>query len=62
MSAAATGGLWLGASYALGRDVLTSEPYPHLCGVEVTGRVTGRRYRLWKRDCAACTEQNASAS
>lgn len=53
-------GLWIGASIALGRDVeATEESYPHICGVGVTGRVTGRRYRLQRRDCAACAERRS---
>lgn len=46
--------LWIGASYALGRDLPVTEPYPHICGAEVAGRMTQRRYRLWRKDCAAC--------
>jgi hypothetical protein len=58
MNAATQPGLWIGASVALGRDVPVDKPYPHICGVETTGRMTGRRYRLQRRDCAACgTEQ-----
>jgi hypothetical protein len=48
--------VWLGASYALGRPVPVTEPYPHICGTNVVGRETGRRYRLWRRDCAACIQ------
>lgn len=52
-------GLWIAASHALGRDVTTNEPYPHICNLDVVGRVTQPpvRYRLWRRDCAACAEQ-----
>jgi hypothetical protein len=49
-----TAGSWLGASYVLGRDVTDTEPYPHICGVDVVGRVTRARFRVWRRDCAAC--------
>lgn len=49
-------GIWLGASYALGRNAATDQPYPHVCGITLTGRVTGVRYRLTRRDCAACRE------
>jgi len=51
-------GIWVGASYVLGRDVPVSEPYPHICGLRVVGTMSGREYTLWRRDCAACrTEQ-----
>lgn len=49
-------GVWLGASYALGRDAPVTEPYPHICGQNITGRMTGRQVRLWRRDCAACVQ------
>ncbi len=54
-------GIWVGASHALGRDVaVTGEEYPHICGIQVTGTVTpGLRYRLGRRDCAACAEKTA---
>ncbi len=53
-------GIWLGASHALGRDVAVSgEEYPHICGIQVTGVMTGARYRLGRRDCAACAEEHA---
>jgi hypothetical protein len=47
-------GIWLGASYALGKPAPVAEPYPHICGAAVVGRMTGRQVRLWRRDCAAC--------
>lgn len=47
-------GVWLGATYALGRTVPVGEPYPHICSITVTGLMTGGRYQLWRRDCAAC--------
>lgn len=57
----ATGpGVWIGASYALGRPAPVAEPYPHICGIEVTGRMTGGRVRLWHRDCAACAADKAA--
>jgi hypothetical protein len=46
--------VWLAATAALGRPVRVGETYPHICGSIITGRVTGREIRLWKRDCAAC--------
>ena len=49
-------GVWLGASHALGRPVPVDEPYPHICGIDIVGRMTGARYRLWRRDCGACVE------
>jgi hypothetical protein len=50
-------GLWIGASYVLGRPVRFGEPYPHICGVNVAGRMSSRRVLLWKRDCAACVQE-----
>ena len=47
-------GLWLGASYVLGRDVQLDEPYPHICQADVIGRITRTQFRTWRRDCAAC--------
>lgn len=52
-------GIWLGASYVLGREVPVGEPYPHICGHEVVGRDSGQKVRLWRRDCAACTADTA---
>lgn len=52
----APGGIWLGASYALGRDVSVRDPYPHICTITVTGRMSGQPVKLWRRDCAACIE------
>ncbi|HZN17603.1 MAG TPA: bifunctional DNA primase/polymerase [Micromonosporaceae bacterium] len=48
-------GQWVAASAALGRPVPIGQPYPHICATPVTGPVTGRRYTLRRRDCAACT-------
>lgn len=50
-------GVWLGASYALGRPVPVTEPYPHICSITVVGRASGQRLKLWRRDCAACIQQ-----
>lgn len=51
-------GIWLGATYALGRDVPTSQPYPHICGITITGRMTPRlRIYLSRKACAACAEE-----
>jgi hypothetical protein len=55
-----TSGRWIGASYVLGRDVLTGEPYPHVCQLDVTGTMTGARSRLQRRDCAACLTEQAA--
>ena len=54
-------GIWVGASHALGRPVAVSgEEYPHICGISVVGQMTpGLRYRLTRRDCAACAEKTA---
>lgn len=54
-------GIWVGASLALGREVaVAGEEYPHICGIQVTGCMTpGLRYRLQRRDCAACAEKGA---
>lgn len=41
-------GVWLGASYVLGRPAPVSEPYPHICGMR---RPSGAR--IQERDCAA---------
>ncbi len=53
-------GIWVGASYVLGRDVPVSEPYPHICGLRVVGVMSGREYTLWRRDCAACRVEQTS--
>lgn len=50
-------GIWLGASYVLGRDVPVREPYPHICGNNVQGRMSTRRVVVWIRDCAACVHE-----
>jgi hypothetical protein len=50
----ATPGMWIGASYALGRLVSADEPYQHICGRFFTGRVTGQEFKLFSRDCFAC--------
>lgn len=47
-------GIWIGASYALGRDVPVDGPYPHICGITLTSRHTHERIRLRRIDCAAC--------
>jgi hypothetical protein len=58
-------GVWIGASYVLGRPVPVNEPYPHICGASVTGRITGRSVTLRHgvrdgyADCAACAHQQA---
>lgn len=57
--AAAPGGVWLGASYVLGRPVPVTEPYPHICGFQVLGRETRTYFEVWRRACAAC-QANAS--
>jgi hypothetical protein len=49
-----TTGIWLGASYALGRDVPVDEPYVHICHLTVPGRMTWHTVQLRRRDCAAC--------
>lgn len=50
--------IWIGASYALGRDVPIDQPYPHVCGASVNGRMTPHlMVRLLPRDCAACAEE-----
>ena len=56
-------GLWIGASYVLGRDVRTDEPYPHICGLVVDGRMTpGLRVLLEPKNCAACTRRGTEGS
>ncbi|WP_176738214.1 hypothetical protein [Micromonospora inyonensis] len=50
-----------GASILLGRPVPVDERYPHICGITLTGRATGRkRVRLQPRDCAACATLRAT--
>ncbi len=49
-------GVWIAASKALGREVTTDEPYPHICGRTVTATASGRPVTLARRDCAACAE------
>lgn len=49
---------WVAASYVLGREVPTDEPYPHIHDRTATGQITGRTYQIWRRDCAACAEPN----
>lgn len=49
---------WLGASYVLGRPAPVAEAYPHICGQAVTGRMTGVKYKLLRRDCAACAAEH----
>lgn len=55
-------GVWLGASYALGRPVPFDQPYPHICGQLVPGVMTGRDTRISFRACAACAEKTAPAT
>lgn len=51
-------GVWIGASYALGRNATVAEPYPHICGMRVAGRMTaGLTVRLWRKECAACIQE-----
>lgn len=50
-------GIWLGASFALGRPAPVTEPYPHICGCTIVGRMTGRTVRLWRKECAACVQE-----
>lgn len=50
-------GVWVGASYALGRPVPVADPYPHICQIPVTGLMTGVQFTLWRRDCAACQHE-----
>ena len=54
-------GIWVGASLALGRPVsVDEEQYPHICGIQVTGCMTpGLRFRVTRRDCAACADKSA---
>ncbi|TDC33121.1 hypothetical protein [Micromonospora sp. KC213] len=47
-------GQWIGASILLGRPVPVDGPYPHVCRLETTGRMTGVYVRMDRRDCAAC--------
>lgn len=48
-------GIWLGVSYILGRPVAADQPHPHTCGRTITGGVTGFVFRIWNRDCVACS-------
>jgi hypothetical protein len=57
VAAAPTPGIWLEASFALGRDVPVTEPYPHICHVEWFSRTTAQRVKLRRLDCAACVAQ-----
>ena len=50
-------GVWLGASYVLGRPVPVAEPYPHICQMPVVGSMTGVQFTTWRRDCAACQHE-----
>jgi hypothetical protein len=50
-------GIWLGATFVLGRDALVTEPYPHVCHFEWFSRDTARRVKLRRLDCAACVQQ-----
>ncbi|GAA4470324.1 hypothetical protein GCM10023170_086960 [Phytohabitans houttuyneae] len=53
---------WIGASYVLGREVRTDEPYPHICGLVVDGLMTGGlRILLEPRQCAACAQHEYDA-
>lgn len=53
--------VWIGASYALGREVTTDEPYPHICGNRVAGRMTpGLTVRIGPPECAACAADRAA--
>lgn len=51
------GGVWLGASYVLGKPIPVSEPYPHICGHTVTGAMTGEQFQVWRNSCAACAQE-----
>ncbi|RKN38472.1 hypothetical protein [Micromonospora endolithica] len=53
-------GQWIGASVLLGRPVPVDAPYPHVCRMETTGRMTGH-VRMERRDCAACAAAKAPA-
>lgn len=55
-------GVWLGASYVLGRPVPVGEPYPHICQIDVIGRITHTQFRTWRRDCAACQANEARST
>lgn len=48
-------GQWIGASILLARPVSVDAPYPHICGITMTGRMTGAPVRTGRRDCAACS-------
>lgn len=54
-------GQWLGASIVLGRPVQVTERYPHICGVSLTGTMTGVFVRLRSKECATCAEQGAKS-
>jgi hypothetical protein len=53
-------GVWLGASYVLGRTVRVGELYPHIDDQYVDSWTRpGTRIQLWKRDCGACAWETA---
>lgn len=53
-----TAGIWLGASYALGRPAPVDEPYPHICQIRVAGRMTADlTFKIPPGDCAACRQK-----
>lgn len=52
-------GVWLAASYVLGREISIEGRYPHVCYWTVTGLVTGRLVYLTSGDCPACLRQRA---
>jgi hypothetical protein len=55
-------GRWAAASYVLGREVLVREPYPHICGNTVQGRMSPHvTVRLWRKECAACIQEEHDA-
>lgn len=53
-------GVWLGASWILGRKIRTDRTYPHICCTTVTGGISGRQVVVTGRDCAACMARRAS--
>ncbi|MFC3381557.1 bifunctional DNA primase/polymerase [Couchioplanes azureus] len=60
---ATSGGHWIGASKALGREVPANEPYPHICGRRIAvGQTKSRRHpvHLQSRDCAPCVHDKNS--
>jgi len=60
LTVAAQPGIWIGASYVLGRDVPVDGPYPHICAKRVPGRMTpGAVVITGPRDCAACVMERA---